>query len=159
MSQVRFTHVNVIARDWRLLAKFYEQALGCTRVGAGPERDLKGEWIQAATHLPPNLAHIKGAHLRLPGYPENSGPTLEVFQYPEDASQAIMPSAFGVNVTGFRHIAFAVPDVRATLEKVLQYGGSSLGEVVDLVVEGVGPITFVYCRDPEGNILEIQKWH
>lgn len=88
MNGIRFSHVNVIARDWKALSLFYEQAFGCTRVGAGPERDLQGEWIQAATHLPPNLAHITGAHLRLPGYPENSGPTLEVFHYPEDATNS-----------------------------------------------------------------------
>lgn len=73
--------------------------------------------------------------------------------------QTLTPNSLPVNAPGFRHIAFAVADVRATLEKVLKYGGSTLGEVVDLVVEGVGPITFVYCRDPEGNIIEIQKWH
>ena len=25
-------------------------------------------------------------------------------------------------------------------------------------MEGVGNITLVYARDPEGNIIEIQKW-
>jgi len=31
-------------------------------------------------------------------------------------------------------------------------------EIIDAEIEGVGKITVVYARDPEGNIIEIQKW-
>jgi hypothetical protein len=42
-----FTHVSIVARDWRRLACFYETALGCERVP--PERDLAGDWLAAGT--------------------------------------------------------------------------------------------------------------
>ena len=37
-------------------------------------------------------------------------------------------------------------------------GGSCVGEVVNAVIDNVGRINVVYARDPEGNIIEIQKW-
>ncbi len=49
-------HVNLIARDWRCLAAFYETVFGCVRVP--PERDLAGPWLDAATGIPG--AHIRG---------------------------------------------------------------------------------------------------
>jgi len=37
-------------------------------------------------------------------------------------------------------------------------GGTSLGRVTQKEIENVGLLTFVYFRDPEGNIIEIQSW-
>jgi predicted enzyme related to lactoylglutathione lyase len=63
------------------------------------------------------------------------------------------------NYTGFTHLAFEVEDVEKTFEKALKKGGMSLGKVTRKEVEGVGFLTFVYFRDPEGNIIEIQSWN
>lgn len=145
----RFAHTNIVAKDWRKLAEFYEQVFGCTPVP--PERDLSGRWLEDATGVP--NAHIRGIHLRLPGHgPE--GPTLEIFQY--DQEEARSPSA--VNRPGFAHIAFAVDDVKAALEDVTMAGGGAIGNVVSLFVAGVGTVTIVYATDPEGNVIELQAW-
>ena len=61
--------------------------------------------------------------------------------------------------TGLTHLAFEVEDVEKTFEKALEKGGTSLGRVTRKQVEGVGLLTFVYFRDPEGNIIEIQSWN
>ena len=37
----RFTHINIVSTDWRRLASFYENVLGCVPVY--PERDLSGK--------------------------------------------------------------------------------------------------------------------
>ncbi len=42
--------------------------------------------------------------------------------------------------------------------KSLSHGAIKLGDVVDKRVENVGTLQFVYFRDPEGNIVEIQSW-
>ena len=60
---VRYAHTNLVARDWRRLGAFYEQALGCVQLD--PERDLSGEWLSRGTGVPG--ARITGAHYRLPG--------------------------------------------------------------------------------------------
>ena len=149
MIEARFVHTNLIAHDWRGLARFYEEVLGCTPVP--PERELKGEWVEAATGLPG--AQIRGVHLRLPGYGE-AGPTLEIFGYQPEMERP----ATAVNRPGFAHIAFAVDDVEAALEAVVAAGGSSVGPIVALPVPGAGTVTLVYATDPEGNVVELQRW-
>ena len=44
---MRFTHVNLIAKDWKCLAAFYETVFGCQKVP--PERNLSGKWLEKAT--------------------------------------------------------------------------------------------------------------
>lgn len=145
----RFTHTNIVAGDWRKLAGFYEKVFGCTPVP--PERNLSGKWIEEATGV--SAAHIKGMHLRLPGY-GNEGPTLEIFQYNHEEKR----DATAVNRPGFTHIAFSVEDVAAALEAVKAAGGGAIGEIVSLPIQGAGTVTIVYATDPEGNIVELQTW-
>jgi predicted enzyme related to lactoylglutathione lyase len=145
----RYVHTNLVAQDWKQLAQFYEQVFGCTP--APPKRDLSGQWLDEATGIP--SAHIHGIHLRMPGYGDN-GPTLEIFQYAPEME----PSTPAANRPGFGHIAFAVDDVEATRQAVLAAGGGELGKIVSVEVTGAGAITFAYLTDPEGNIVEVQRW-
>ena len=145
----RYTHTNLIARNWKRLAAFYEDVLGCVPIP--PERDLSGEWLDRATGL--SEARITGIHLRLPGF-GSDGPTLEIFQY--DAMPERPRSA--PNLPGFAHVAFAVDDVEATARAVFARGGSAIGELTRREVPGVGVITFQYVADPEANLIELQHW-
>jgi len=144
-----FVHTNLIARDWRRLAAFYQKVFGCVPVM--PERDLSGPWLDAATQL--EDARIRGMHLRLPGHAAN-GPTLEVFQYSPAADRG--PAA--INTPGYAHIAFRVDDVAAARDEVLAAGGQAFGQLVSVEVSGAGSVTFVYVTDPEGNVIELQSW-
>jgi catechol 2,3-dioxygenase-like lactoylglutathione lyase family enzyme len=145
----RFVHTNLVARDWRHLAIFYQTDFDCVPVP--PERDLSGDWLEKATGI--DKAHLRGMHLRLPGHGDQ-GTTLEIFQYDALPSHAdIKP-----NTPGFSHIAFAVDDVAATAEAVRQAGGRDVGKLTEIRVAGVGFLIFQYLADPEGNIVEIQKW-
>jgi catechol 2,3-dioxygenase-like lactoylglutathione lyase family enzyme len=132
----------------RRLAAFYQEVLGCTPVP--PERDLAGEWLERGTGV--RGAHLRGVHLRLPGYREN-GPTLEIFGYDVVLGGPPAPA----NRVGFAHIAFLVEDVPLAREKVLAAGGSAVGTVETVLVPGAGRITWTYLRDPEGNIIELQR--
>jgi len=40
IAGAKYGHTNLIAKDWRALARFYEEQFGCTPVP--PERDFKG---------------------------------------------------------------------------------------------------------------------
>ena len=62
------------------------------------------------------------------------------------------------NCTGFTHIAFEVDDVEQTLHAALKNGGNLLGKISEKMVADVGMLTFVYFRDPEGNIVEVHSW-
>ncbi len=146
---MKYAHTNIVARDWRKLSAFYVNVFGCTE--KPPRRALSGPWLDRATGL--SRAQLEGVHLLLPGHGED-GPTLEIFSYRNmHASPPMM-----ANHTGFTHIAFAVDDVRQTLQAAVESGGTTLGEITEREVAGVGVLTFVYFRDPEGNIVEIQSW-
>jgi len=144
-----YKHTNIVARDWRALARFYEDVFGCVPVP--PERQFSGAWLEKGTGV--RGARISGVHLSLPGHGD-AGPTLEIFQY---SNRMPKPEAHA-NREGLSHLAFEVEDVAEALAKVLKYGGGSLGEITSHEVERVGRLTFVYATDPEGNILELQRW-
>jgi|SRR5580658_9999806 catechol 2,3-dioxygenase-like lactoylglutathione lyase family enzyme len=145
----RYAHTNLIARDWRRLARFYVEAFGCELLA--PERDLSGDWIERGTRV--RGADIRGAHLRLRGH-GTEGPTLELFTCDDVADRAI-PVA---NRAGFGHIAFVVDDVESAVAVAERSGGARFTEVVSHAVAGARTVTFTYVRDPEGNLVELQSW-
>jgi predicted enzyme related to lactoylglutathione lyase len=149
LIRAKYVHTNLIARDWKKLVRFYGDVFGCEP--KGPERDMSGTWLDDVTSL--RDAHLTGVHLRLPGY-EDDGPTLEIFSY-DKLLECNPPAA---NRCGFAHIAFAVDDVDRALPSVIAAGGGALGKVAATDVEGVGHLRVVYAQDPEGNIIELQKW-
>lgn len=146
---MKYTHTNIVARDWKGLSDFYQNVFRCRPIP--PVRDLKGQWIENATDI--EGVHIQGIHLLLPGFGAE-GPTLEIFQYNKQKQNGEP----GINRPGFAHIAFAVEDVEGTLEAVISGGGSRIGSTVRQQLAGAGTITFVYALDPEGNAIELQRW-
>jgi predicted enzyme related to lactoylglutathione lyase len=149
-SGVRFAHTNLVADDWKKTVAFYCEVFDCEPVGA--ERDHHGPHVEALTGL--KGARIVGVHLWLPGFGKH-GPTLEVFEYAENAS----PSARAANLPSFSHIAFQVDDVEKKHEEVLAHGGGDLGRIQAIDIPGAGRLTLDYLTDPEGNIIELQHLH
>lgn len=146
---IRYTHTNIVSKDWKKLAAFYAEVFNCIPVP--PERDLSGAWLDKGTGV--ENAVLKGIHLRLPGFGD-AGPTLEIYQY-QNIKDSIPPQA---NSKGLGHLAFHVDDVEEIYNRVLSFGGSELGGITKKEIEGVGLLTFIYMADPEGNIIEIQNW-
>lgn len=145
----RYAHTNLIARDWRALAGFYERLFGCLPVP--PERDYEGAALEAGTGVPG--ARVTGVHLRLPGQAEE-GPTLEIYTYSPLAEGP--PPA--VNRPGLAHLAFEVDSVEAARNEVLANGGAAVGEMVTLATATGRRVTWCYVTDPEGNVVELQSW-
>ena len=149
IRNAKYAHTNIVACNWRALARFYEEVFGC--VPLPPERDYSGDLVDAVTGI--NGVHVRGVHLRLPGY-ESDGPTLEIFEYNETAAHGPSP----INRPGFAHIAFVVDSVDDARGVVLAHGGSELGEQVTMTIASGAQVTLIYMRDPEGNIVELQSW-
>lgn len=149
IAGAKYGHTNLIARDWRKLAGFYQELFGCVPVP--PERDFKGKDLERGSGIPG--AELQGVHLRLPGHGAD-GPTLEIFHY------NILESLPGVAVNrpGFGHIAFVVDDVPTAREAVLAAGGGPVGETVTLTTATGAKVTWVYVTDPEDNVIELQSW-
>lgn len=146
---MKFAHVNLIAKDWKKLSRFYIDVFGCEPLY--PERNLSGKWIDQLTGI--ENAVIRGIHLKLPGYPE--GPTLEIFAYSPALHRSQDPK---VNQQGFGHIAFRVEDIPPLINDIVEAGGEKYGELVKKEVPGAGVLTVIYMKDIEGNIIELQNW-
>lgn len=146
---MRFAHTNIVSKNWKVLADFYIKTFNCKIVP--PIRKQSGEWLEKGTGL--KKAKLEGVHLLLPGYGEK-GPTNEIYQYETFQDQKhISP-----NKRGFSHIAFEVYNVEKVLETLKKNGGKEFGEITKRKVDDVGELTFVYARDPEGNLIELQSW-
>jgi predicted enzyme related to lactoylglutathione lyase len=145
----RYTHTNIIALDPVRLGAFYAEAFDCTVLA---EREHSGEWLDRGTGLEGVEIHV--VHLRLPGHGE-SGPTIEIF----GVGDTVDPGVEGRQTRrGLMHMAFAFDDIHAALKRFLRAGGKKVGEITDADVEGVGRVSFMYGRDPEGNIVELQQY-
>jgi predicted enzyme related to lactoylglutathione lyase len=145
----RYVHTNIIAKNASKLVDFYKTVFHCQSINE--TRDLRGAWLDGLTGL--KEAHITGEHLLLPGYNKDH-PTLEIFSY--DTLKETIPAE--INRPGIAHIAFEVDDVEATLKEVINAGGSAMGQVVTAAYPDGIEAAFVYAKDPEGNIIELQSW-
>lgn len=146
---MRFAHTNIVSIDWKKLADFYVKTFQCKIVP--PIRKQSGVWLDKGTGL--KNAHLEGAHLLLPGHGEK-GPTLEIYQYQEIEGQDLASP----NRRGFGHIAFEVEQVESTLDSLIKNGGQAFGELSKKEVADLGELTFIYAKDPEGNLIELQSW-
>ena len=148
LIKAHFAHANLIARDFRKIADFYIDVLGCTFVP--PERDYHDDAIARGTSIPD--VHLKGVLLRLPGF-DGKGPMLEIFSY-----EPFLEDEPRVHRLGYGHLGFAVDDVEAGRAIVLENGGAAVGEVVTSTTSAGTQVTWCYCTDPEGNVFELQRW-
>ena len=140
IKNARYIHTNLIARDWRTLAEFYQTVFGCEPVP--PERDFEGPDLEAGTGVAGST--LRGIHLRLPGHGAD-GPTLEVFTFSRSADGP-RPE---VNRPGFAHLAFAVASVADARAEVLHAGGRTVGDIVTLTTATGARVTWCYVTDPE----------
>ncbi len=147
--KARYVHTNLVAKNWRALAHFYVEVFDCVPVP--PERDYRGSQFDLLTGI--ESAHLTGMHLRLPGFDEG-GPTLELFQY----EPVLGKPSTAVNRQGFGHIAFEVASVTEARDAVMEAGGAVIGDIVTLTTATGTKVTLIYMTDPEGNIIELQRW-
>lgn len=148
IAGARYLHTNLVARDWRALASFYESLFGCEIVP--PERNYAAAEVEAGTGV--LGSGLTGVHLRLPGHGDH-GPTLEIYTYAVTSDG----SSPAVNRPGFAHVAFAVESVPDARNQVLSAGGASVGEIVTVTTATGVEITWCYVADPEGNVIELQS--
>ncbi len=142
---MKFGHVNIVARDTDRLADFYIRVFGCRdRV---PRRTMSGEDVSRGNGVPNSEIYV--ARLSLPGV---EGLFLEIFQYRDFLDR---PSP-AVNQPGYGHMAFEVEDINASIDAVIEAGGTRLGEITDLGTSEA-PVLCIYLRDPEGNVLELEQ--
>ena len=148
-------HFALCVDDLELAIKFY-----CDLGGQFSSRDYEqGDFIDSL--LSTSNVRIKTCKLY---FKDNSRMELIEFLSPIVVSDDFPDSAISrtqkvLNV-GLHHIAFTVSDLLETIEKVIAYGGSALGDPVipglDHSVHAVRA-KHVYMLDPFGNLLHLAQ--
>jgi len=125
MEKTRFSYVQIGAKDYRALADFYVKAIGF--VPCGDNGWLRGQ---------------EGICLAAPGFEKGCGPVFGFVPASEGASACI-------NDAGFAHTCYETKDVKAAVKQLLKCGGS-----IHSTMEHPENHPCVYCKDPEGNVVE-----
>ena len=138
-------HAGLVVNDLDAAITFYGQLLGMEEI----ERD---HWETPSPHIDSAVgvenSAADGVMLR------GSGSYLELWRYHAPAQVGDDPAERTAHERGLRHLAIEVADVRIALARVIELGGSAMGEPIDLSADGAAA---VYCRDPFGTILELMS--
>ncbi len=135
-------HAGLVVRDLDAAVSFYSALLDMEVI----ERD---HWRapDAAADSAVGLAGSSADGLMLRG----SGSYLELWQYQSPDQEGADPASQGAHELGLRHLAIEVSDVDAALDRIVELGGSRMGEPLRMP----GGAAAVYCRDPFGTIIEL----
>src|SRR5439155_17714427 len=129
-------HTGQVVTDLERSKRFYQEVLGFKL------------WYEIT---PPDEATAKLSCLEPPlgvtcSYLTLDGFVLELMHYAAAAATApFLPRT--MNEPGLTHLSISVDDVRATAERVVEYGGKIVEE------SDIGNALFI--RDPDGQLLEL----
>ena len=140
----RLDHINVVVSDISKAKEFFLN-LGFTE---GDSSELSGEWISAIVGLDEVDASYVSLHL--PGLET----ALELIEYRQPSSNRD-PDMSKANQLGFRHIAFAVSDIEATVKKLRQMEVELLSDIQTYEKTGK---RLVYFYGPDGILLELAQY-
>ncbi|WP_109315491.1 VOC family protein [Pseudovibrio ascidiaceicola] len=142
---MKLTHINLVAKDAKALAAFYQRVFNCEYLR--PAKVLSGEKVSRGNGL--SNSEILSIWLK---FPECDAPFLELHQHKATQDRGLPQ----VNEPGFGHLSFQVQDIHSTRAEIIAAGGSQLGEITDFGTPDK-PHLIIYLRDPEGNILELEQ--
>ncbi len=141
-------HVNLVVDDLAAMTSFYCDVLGLT---LAKQITIRGPWIEAVTGLASAEADVSLLEA-------GAGPGVELIRY--RVPEGLRPEGVGMPHTkGIRHIAFRVSDIDSAVIRLTEVGMEFLSDVQQVPTEQVDYVgrqkRIVYCRDPEGNLLEL----
>jgi catechol 2,3-dioxygenase-like lactoylglutathione lyase family enzyme len=143
-------HVNIVVADMAAMIAFYRDVFGLRLT---KQATIRGEWISAVTGLDNVVADV--AFLELP-----TGPSIELLHYQSPASTMAGPTP--PNAGGIRHLAFRVTDIDRLVEAMEARGVKFFSPVAQVPAAQVDYAQvrkrLIYCRDPEGNLLELCEY-
>jgi len=144
----RIDHVNLIVDDLPAMIAFYRDLLGLRLT---KRTSIGGHWIEALTGFPKVEADV--AYLEA-----DRGAGIELIRY--RTPQGERPDGLGCpNAKGIRHVALRVADLDAAVncltEAAVEFLSTPQQVATDQVDYAGQRKRIVYCRDPEGNLLEL----
>lgn len=137
-------HTGYTVSDLDRSVAFYRDILGCEVVTT---QEKEGGYLAAIVGYPD--AHVKMAHLRLPG----DGHVIELFQYVAPAGEH---PPLEVRNVGASHLCFLVDDLPRVYEELRAKGVDSFVSPPVEVDTGINTGGFgIYMRDPDGITIEL----
>ena len=135
-------HVGVIVDDLDAAIEFFV-ALGLERHGSGTVGGRAVDRIVGLDGVRSEFAFVQT--------PDCHG-RLELIKFHSPPLEDGDPHA-PANTPGLRHLAFAVDDIEAALDRLRPHGGQLVGEVVNYE----DMFLLCYVRGPEGVIVELAE--
>jgi len=143
VTSVRIHHTGYTVSDLDRSVAFYRDLLGCEVIA---EQEKQGGYLAAIVGYPD--AHVRMAHLRLPG----SEHVVELFQY---LSPAGAPADVEPKNVGASHLCFITDDLAGDYERLHAAGASFVSPPVE-VDTGINRGGYaLYLRDPDGITVEL----
>jgi catechol 2,3-dioxygenase-like lactoylglutathione lyase family enzyme len=137
-----FVHTGVVVDDLTAAAGFFiSLGLQCSEPFV-----VEGEWVDRILGL--SGVRVEGVMVRTP----DGTDALELVKFHEPPAEPDGQTA-PPNRRGIRHIAFAVDDVRAVVDRLRTSGWDTVGEIVDYQ----RMFLLCYVRGPEGLIIELAE--
>ena len=137
----------IVVKDLDRMVEFYTTVLGLEL-----KRNFEIESEEFRKGIGIRDAKARGAHLMVP----DSNVEIELFQFIDN--QGAKGKTSIASMIGYRHMAFIVDDLEKAVEILKGNGVEFFSEPITVnEPESVRGFRFVYFRDPEGNILELNK--
>ena len=143
MPTSRIHHTGYTVSDLDRSVAFYRDLLGCEVIAT---QEKEGGYLAAIVGYPD--AHVRMAHLRLPG----ADHVIELFEYlaPPGGSADVEPKNVGAS-----HLCFVTDDLAGLYERLLAAGVSFVSPPVE-VDTGINAGGYgLYIRDPDGIMVEL----
>jgi catechol 2,3-dioxygenase-like lactoylglutathione lyase family enzyme len=139
----RIHHTGYTVSDLDRSVAFYRDLLGCEVIA---EQEKQGGYLAAIVGYPD--AHVRMAHLRLPGGEH----VVELFQYlaPAGGAADVEPRNVGAS-----HLCFVTSSLHADYDRLSAAGVSFVSPPVE-VDTGINTGGYaLYLRDPDGIVVEL----
>jgi catechol 2,3-dioxygenase-like lactoylglutathione lyase family enzyme len=139
----RIHHTGYTVSDLDRSVAFYRDLLGCEVIAT---QEKQGGYLAAIVGYPD--AHVRMAHLRLPGGEH----VVELFQYltPAGGRADVEPKNVGAS-----HLCFITDDLAGLYERLLAEGVTFVSPPVE-VDTGINTGGYaLYLRDPDGIAVEL----
>jgi lactoylglutathione lyase len=131
-----YNHTGLVVTDLERSKRFYQEVFG---FAFWYEIKPPDEMTSKLISLPPPL-ETTASYLTLDGF------VLELMHYAAPGATAPFQNRT-MNEPGLTHLSLSVEDVRATAERVVEFGGQIIEE------SAIGGALMV--RDPDGQLLEL----
>ena len=139
----RIDHLNIVVSDLEKSKEFF-LLLGCTE---GISSDLDTGFMEKVT----GIQGAKGTFVAL--HHPGSNLSIELLKF--DDAAAGDETIGQANRIGLRHLAFAVSDIEAEVQRLRSHGVEFIGEIQTWEKTGK---RLVYFRGPDGILLEFAQY-